>query len=104
LIFVWLLLSLIYFIFQDVGLLSKLETLALNDNAFTELPSSLSACKKLKDLKIDGCPVKDNKIKKYLAQTTDGMKQLAKYLEKNGAGAGGGSGGGGKKGGGKKKK
>jgi hypothetical protein len=46
----------------------------------------------LKELKIDDCPVKDNKIKKYLVQGE--MKQLAKYLEKNGAGAGGKSGGG----------
>jgi len=81
---------------QGVGLLAKLETLMLNENGFVEVPASLAECKKLKELKIDGCPVKDNKVKKYLQQGE--MKQLAKYLEKNGAGASGGKSGGGKKG------
>ena len=69
----------------------------MNDNELREIPAALSECKKLKEIKIDGCPVKDNKIKKYLAAGE--IKNLMKYLEKSGAGAGsGGGGGGGKKG------
>ena len=41
-----------------VGLLVKMETCVLSENPFTELPSEFATCKKLKDLKIDGCPVK----------------------------------------------
>ena len=68
---------------QDIGQVMKLEVLVLNDNEISELPSDLAGCKKLKELRIDGCPIKDNKVKKYLAQGE--MKQLCKYLEKNGA-------------------
>jgi len=72
---------------QGIGLLSKLESLILNNNPLSEIPADLGHCKKLKDLKLDDCPLKDNKIRKYLTQGE--MKQLFKYLEKNSGGGGG---------------
>lgn len=83
---------------DELGCLEKLETLVVNGNLFSEVPAAMASCKKLQAFKIDDCPVKDNKIKKYLAAGE--MKNLLKYLEKSGAGAGGG----GKKGKGGKKK
>jgi len=85
---------------EQLGSLEKMESLVVNGNLFTEVPATMASCKKLQAFKIDDCPVKDNKIKKYLAAGE--MKNLLKYLEKSGAGAGGG--GGGKKGKGGKKK
>lgn len=76
-------------------MVGKLESLILNDNEISEIPSELASCKKLKELKVDNCPVRDSKIKKYLAQGE--MKQLSKYLEKNGVSAEEGSGKKGKK-------
>ena len=64
------------------------------------MPAELAACKKLKQIKIDGCPVKDSKVKKYIEK--EEIKNLLKYLEKQGPSGGGGAGGG-KKGKGKKK-
>ena len=71
-----------------LGLLVKMETLVLSENCFTELPSELCTCKKLKEIKIEDCPVKDNKAKKYIQQNE--VKNLLKYLEKQGGGGGGG--------------
>ena len=51
-------------------------------------------CKKLKSIKCDGCPIKDNNVLGYI--TKGEYKQLAKYLEKT-AMQGGGGGGKGKK-------
>ena len=59
------------------------------------MPPELAACKKLKEIKIDGCPVKDSKVKKYVEKAE--IKNLLKYLEKQ-APSGGGGGGKGKKG------
>lgn len=66
----------------QIGSLPKLETLILSDNPnLTELPPSLSSCKKLKDIKIDRAGITDNKVKGYIQKGE--MKQLAKYWEKN---------------------
>ena len=82
------------------GLAVKLECLVLSNNPLVVVPAELAACKKLKQIKIDGCPVKDSKVKKYIEK--EEIKNLLKYLEKQGPSGGGGAGGG-KKGKGKKK-
>ena len=63
--------------------------------------ASLPGCKKITTLRIDGCPIKDSKVKKYVEGGE--IKNLLKYLEKNGGGGGKGGGGGGKGKGGKKR-
>jgi len=84
---------------DEIGDLDKLEFLTLNGNEdLSAVPSTLSKCKKLKDLKLDGCGKFDNKVLGYVQKGE--YKQLAKYLEKTAAKGGGG---GGKKKGGKKR-
>jgi len=86
---------------DGLGDLAKLEALTLNGNAdLAAIPATLAKCKKLKDLKCDGCAIADNKVLGYVQKGE--YKQLAKYLEKTAA-KGGGGGGGKKKGGGKKR-
>ena len=49
------------------------------------MPPELAACGKIK---IDGCPVKDSKVKKYVEKAE--IKNLLKYLEKQAPSGGGG--------------
>ena len=80
---------------DEIGLASKLEALSISGSRVESLPATLPGCKKLKDVRIDGCPIKDNKAKKYVEQGD--VKNLLKYLEKSGGGKGGGGKGKGKR-------
>jgi Leucine-rich repeat (LRR) protein len=76
-----------------IGDAAKLEALTVNENKeLTALPATLAKCKKLKSIKCDGCPIKDNKVLGYIAKGE--YKQLGKYLEKTAkqGGRGGGKG------------
>ena len=76
-----------------IGDAAKLEALTVNENKeLASLPATLAKCKKLKSIKCDGCPIKDNKILGYIAKGE--YKQLGKYLEKTAkqGGRGGGKG------------
>ena len=76
-----------------IGDAAKLEALTVNENKeLTSLPATLAKCKKLKSIKCDGCPIKDNKVLGYISKGE--YKQLGKYLEKTAkqGGRGGGKG------------
>ena len=78
-----------------IGDAAKLEALTLNGNTeLAALPATLAKCKKMKDIKCDGCGIADNKVLGYIKKGE--YKQLAKYFEKT-AKSGGKGGGKGKK-------
>ncbi|KAJ9449320.1 Protein lap1 [Diplonema papillatum] len=74
---------------DEISGCTVLSRLALSDNKITEVPSSITQLKKVKDLILDGNPLADNKVKKYLEAGGKGLKDLWKYLEKNAKKSGG---------------
>lgn len=67
----------------DIGTLPLLEDFTAEDNKITELPFEITKLKKVKTLKLNGNPLKDQKVKKMLQREGKGLKELWKYLNKN---------------------
>ena len=75
---------------EEIGELTSLSQLVLNDTLIEEIPATITALKKVKILSMNGCPLSDSKVKKKLEQG-DGkaLKELWKLLAKK-KGKGGG--------------
>jgi hypothetical protein len=74
---------------SEVGLTSEsLMHLDLSENKIVALPEEVSELKKLKEMKADGCPIKDQKVVKYLEKGGRGLKELFVYLQKPQRGGG----------------
>ena len=72
---------------DELGLCASLASCNLSDTAVTELPTSITALKKVKVLQMDNCPISDPKVKKKLVDARDGgkaLKELWKLIEKQG--------------------
>ena len=60
----------------------NLDSLKAGDNKIAALPFEITQLKKVKTIDLENCPLKDSKVKKYLAQGGKGLKDLWKYLVK----------------------
>eukprot|EP01063_Lacrimia_lanifica_P024281 TRINITY_DN32219_c0_g1_i1.p1 TRINITY_DN32219_c0_g1~~TRINITY_DN32219_c0_g1_i1.p1 ORF type:complete len:508 (+),score=284.97 TRINITY_DN32219_c0_g1_i1:57-1580(+) len=75
---------------DEIGECPILAKLSMKETKVTELPLAITGLKKVKEIAMDGSPLADNKVKKYLAEGGKGLKELWKYIEKNAKKGGGG--------------
>ena len=75
---------------DEIGCCPVLASISMAGCSINALPHAITQLKKVKELNLDGNPLKDNKVKKYLDQGGKGLKDLWKYLEKNAKKGGGG--------------
>jgi Leucine-rich repeat (LRR) protein len=68
---------------SEIGLTAEsMMHLDLSENKLVALPEEVSELKKLKEMKADGNPIKDQKVVKYLEKGGRGLKELFVYLQK----------------------
>lgn len=60
----------------------SLMHLDVSENKIVALPAEVTELKKLKELGAAGCPIKDQKVVKYLEKGGKGLKELMLYLQK----------------------
>lgn len=70
---------------------AALKLLDVSDNKLREVPASISKCQRMKTFKLEGNPLKDNRLRKMTGQCN--TRAILEYIAKQGGGDGGKKGG-----------